>query len=410
MKYRLLFYLLFCVFSIPAQNQKQIQDLEKERLATLNEIEETNRLLKENTRTTSNALNRLNLLVEQINLRKKNIQLLGQEVTSLNDNINDKEVQVKSLENGLNIKKQNYANSIKKMYLNKNSQNNLLFILSSKNFTQSYHRMMYLKAFSLWQKKQLEEIIDKQNKINNEKNLLVEQRNKKQDLLKERQLEENKLSREEETKKAEVITLEKNKKKLQEDLALKQKQANALNQKIEKIIAEEVLKSEKAAKSNTQEVRTAEVKGGYAMTQSERNLSSTFANNKGRLPFPLKGNYKVVGYFGINQHKELTKIVTNNNGIDIETTSGNDARAVFNGVVSRIFTLPGYNNSIIVRHGNYLTFYANLEQVYVKQGDNVTTGQAIGKIYTDREKGNSTLLHFEIWKEQTKLDPMTWIR
>jgi murein DD-endopeptidase MepM/ murein hydrolase activator NlpD len=102
--------------------------------------------------------------------------------------------------------------------------------------------------------------------------------------------------------------------------------------------------------------------------------------------------------------------VTNNNGIDIETTSGNEARAVFNGVVSRIFTLPGYNNSIIIRHGNYLTLYSNIDQVYVKQGDMVNTGQVLGKIYTDVEKGNSTLLHFEIWKEQTKLDPLSWIK
>jgi len=413
MKFKLLIYLLFGALSLSAQQSIRVRELEKQRLATMAAIEETNQLLKENTLTASNALNRLNLLVQQINSRKKIIQLLNQEISSLDDDIDFKETQTQSLEKELEAKKQLYAASIRKMYLHKNNIDNLLFILSSQSFTQSFHRIMYLKAYSGWQKKQAEDITGKQNTINEERTLLIARRNEKLNLLNERQSEEKQLAKEEENKKSEVQALEKNKKNLQNDLAKKEKQANALNRQIEKIIAEEVLKSEqaaKAAKSKSEENRTAEVKGGYQMTQSERTLSSSFAENKGKLPFPLKGNFKIVGYFGIHQHKELSKITTNNNGIDIETTPGNEAKAIFNGVVSRVFTLPGYINSIILRHGNYLTLYCNLEQVYIKQGDTVKTGQAIGKIYTDNEKGNSTLLHFEIWKEQTKLDPLLWIK
>jgi len=410
MKYKLLLYLLLSAFSLSAQQSIRIRELEKERQALSTSIDESNRLLKENTLTMSNALTRLNLLIQQINSRNKIIQLLTQEIASLDDEIDFKEMQTKTLEKELGAKKQRYAASIRKMYLHKNNMDNLLFILSSQNFTQSFHRIMYLKAYSGWQKKQAEEITEKQNIIDRERSLLVASRNEKLNLLNTRQSEENKLAKEEENKKAEVKTLEKNKKKLQQDLAKKEKQAKALNQQIEKIIAEEVLKSQKAAKAEKSENRTAEVKGGYEMTKSEQTLSSTFADNKGKLPFPLKGTYKIVGFFGVHQYKELSKTVFNNNGINIETTSGNEACAVFNGVVSRVFILPGYNNSIIIRHGNYLTLYANLEQVYVKQGDTVKTGQAIGKIYTDKEEGNSTLLHFEIWKEHTKLDPLTWIK
>jgi len=383
--------------------------LEKERLATLAEIEETNRLLKENTLTISNALNRLNLLIQQINSRKKIIQLLDEEITSLDEDIHFKETQVQSLEKDFDTKKQHYAVSIRKMYLHKKNIDNLLFIFSSESFTQSFHRMMYLKAYSSWQKKQAEEIAKKEKTVTQERNRLVAQREEKLNLLNERQSEENQLAKEEDNKKNEINTLEKNKKKLQDDLVKKEKQANALSQQIEKIIAEEVSKSEKAAKSPNGENRTAEKKGGYAMTESERALSSTFVDNKGKLPFPLQGNYRIVGYFGVHPHKELSNIVTNNNGIDIETNPGNEARSVFKGVVSRIFTFPGYNNSIIVRHGNYLTLYSNIDQVYVKQGDNVTTGQTLGKIYTDNEKG-STLLHFEMRQDQTKLDPLDWIK
>jgi septal ring factor EnvC (AmiA/AmiB activator) len=297
------------------------------------------------------------------------------------------------------------------MYSHKNQQDNLLFILSAQNFTQSFHRMRYLKEYSNWRKQQAKEISEKQNKINEEKASLEKDKSEKITLLKDRQTEEVSLSREESTKKAEVKSLQKDKKNLQAELTKKQQQANALNRQIEKIIAEEVAKSEKAAATATTEggeKRVAEIKGGYAMTPAEKTMSSNFANNKGKLPFPLKGNYKITGYFGVHQHEELSMVQMNNNGIEIETISGNEARAVFEGVVTRIFTVPGLKNSIIIRHGNYLTLYSNIDEVYVKQGDKVATGQALGKIFTDREKGN-TLLHFEVWKEQTKLDPLPWL-
>jgi septal ring factor EnvC (AmiA/AmiB activator) len=411
MKYKLLIMLLFTAFSLPAQQSARVRNLEKERLATLAEIEATNQLLNENQRTTSNALSRLSLITQQIIARKKVITLLNGEIAALNDEITFKELQIKTLERNLKTKKEDFAQSVRKMYSHKNKQDNLLFILSAQNFTQSFHRVRYLKAYSNWRKKQAEEIYEKQNQINQEKADLEKNKSEKVALLQDRQTEESSLSREESTKKAEVKSLEKDKKKLQAELTKKRQQANALNQQIEKIIAEEVAKSEKAAKTATTEggeKRVAEVKGGYAMTPTEKTLSSNFANNKGKLPFPLKGNYKITGRFGVYQHEELSMVQMNSNGIEIETTPGNEARAVFEGTVTRVFTVPGLKNSIIIRHGNYLTLYSNLDEVYVKQGDNIKTSQALGKIFTDREKGN-TLLHFEVWKEQTKLDPLPWL-
>ena len=145
------------------------------------------------------------------------------------------------------------------------------------------------------------------------------------------------------------------------------------------------------------------------MTKAEQKLSADFASNRGRLPFPLNGKYRIISTFGEHQHQELRHVRTNNNGIDIQTTSGTEARAVFDGVVTRVFVVPGYNNSVIVRHGNYLTVYGNLSHVYVKAGDNVTTRQSIGKIYTDTENNNETVLHFQLWKEKRKLDPELWL-
>jgi septal ring factor EnvC (AmiA/AmiB activator) len=144
------------------------------------------------------------------------------------------------------------------------------------------------------------------------------------------------------------------------------------------------------------------------MTKEERDLSANFASNKGKLPFPLKGNYKIVERFGKQQYGNLKNVRFNSNGIKLKTTAGNTAKAIFNGTVSRIFVVQGSQTSVIIRHGNYLTLYSNLEQVYVKNGDHVKTGQDIGKIYTDTED-NSTVLYFELRKELIKLDPVKWL-
>ena len=145
------------------------------------------------------------------------------------------------------------------------------------------------------------------------------------------------------------------------------------------------------------------------MTKEEKQLSDNFANNKGKLPYPVTGSHFIVSPFGEQQHQDLKYVRTNNNGIDIQTTSGAEAIAVFKGEVTRIFTIPGYNHSVIVRHGNYLTVYSNLSQVYVKAGDHVSTKQSIGKIYSDPDNGNATILHFQLWKEKTKLNPAPWL-
>ena len=170
-----------------------------------------------------------------------------------------------------------------------------------------------------------------------------------------------------------------------------------------------VEEKEEPAPEPIREERVADVKGGYAMTREEKKLSDNFANNKGRLPYPVTGRHTIVGTFGEQQHQDLKYVRTNNSGIDIQTSPGADARAVFNGEVTRVFVVPGYNNSVIIRHGNYLTVYSNLSQVYVKAGDRVSTRQSIGKIFTDSEDGNATILHFQLWKEKTKLNPAPWL-
>lgn len=390
-------------FCLGAQTTKEIIDLQNIRKKALESIEATNRLITSTRKNTMSLLNRLNLLNAEIKTRKEVISVLNREIAAIDREQRRINSEVKRLSDDLDRKKQNYASAVQGMYASRAARNELMFILSASTFSQSYNRMRYLREYSAWRKEQAQEIVARQTELNAKKEELARTRRAKEGLIAERQQEASNLKSQEEKQQEAVRELKKKEKTLKAELARHQKQADALNRKIEQLIAEEARKA--AAKKNAERKE----KGGYSMTKAERQLSDNFEQNKGKLPFPLTGNYVIVGRFGQQQHQELKYVKTNNNGIDLQTQPGTGARAVFNGVVTKVFVVPGYNSSVIIRHGNYLTVYSNLSEVYVKAGDKVSTRQAIGKIYSDPEDGNRTILHFQIWKETTKINPELWL-
>lgn len=409
------------------QKSAAVRQLEQQRKEALADIEETNKLLQETAQTAKTSLNRLNLLSKQILSRKKVISLLNQELDEIEKDILNIQGQLRTLKRELGDKQTNYGKSMRGLYKRHSSQDKLLFILSAESFSQSMRRMRYLREYADWQKRQANDIVEKQAEISRKQAEMEKTRAEKRALLGTRQEESKKLESEEASQKEEVQLLNKRQKDLKADLQKKRRQAEALNRQIEKQIAEEIARAEAEAKAAREqaaakgkpvpesknepirEERVADTKGGYAMTKAEKQLSDNFVNNRGRLPYPVAGRHTIVSTFGEQQHQELKYVRTSNSGIDIQTSPGADARAVFNGEVTRVFVVPGYNNSVIVRHGNYLTVYSNLSQVYVKAGDRVSTRQAIGRIYSDPEDGNSTILHFQLWKEKTKLNPQPWL-
>jgi len=422
---RYLWVIVICLLplmSIVGQKSAKVRELESQRRAALAEIEMTNKLLSETKTSAQNSLNRLNLLSQQILQRKKVISLLNQEVSVIDNEITGLQSELFKLQQDLGSKRESYVKSVQSLQKRVNSQEKLLFILSAENFSQSLRRMRYLREYADWQKRQAGEIISKQEEITEKRKELEKTRTEKQQLLVTRESESRKLQDEEIGQKQEVQELNKRQKQLQADLRKKQQQANALNRQIEKQIAEEIARSEaqaRAARGKTTEKvddktpakeRTADSKGGYAMTKEEKKLSDNFADNRGRLPFPVNKNFTIVGTYGEQQHPDLKYVRTQNNGIEIQTVAGADACSVFDGVVSSISVVGGYNNLITIRHGNYITVFANVSQLYVKTGDRVKTGQAIGKIFTDTENDNSTILHFEIRKEKVKQNPLVWLK
>ena len=408
----------YIAFNGYGQQSKRVRELELQRKEALAEIEETNKLLNETQQTAKTSLQRLNLLTSQLNTRKKVIQLLNQEVETIDKQVIEMASEITILEKKLSDKKKRYGQSVQQLYLHQTSQDKLLFILSAESFAQSLRRMRYLKEYADWQKREAEGIVKRQREITEKKSELEQTRAEKLTLLSTREKENLKLKNEEEKRKHEVQRLNTRQKELQAELRKQRKQAQALDRMIEQQIALEIARAEESrkkeektssGKTDSPNRRSSATKGGYAMTKEERLLSDNFAENKGRLPYPVTGKHVIVGTFGEQQHQDLKYVRTNNSGIDIQTAAGSEARAVFNGVVTRVFVVPGYNNSIIVRHGNFLTVYSNLSEVYVKAGDKVSTRQSIGKTFTDTENNNATILHFQLWKEKTKLNPAPWL-
>ncbi|MDR0845853.1 MAG: peptidoglycan DD-metalloendopeptidase family protein [Tannerella sp.] len=386
--------------------QVSLKQLESQRKAAQKDIELTTQLLNETRSSAKASLNRLDLISKKILDRKKVINLLNQEINLIDKNIATMHNELSGLEKDLIAKRENYTHSLQNLYTRHSSQYKWLFVLSADNFAQSVRRMRYLAEYANWQKHQANRIVAKQHEITQKQLTLEQTRAEKLDLLSIREAENSKLQEEESEQKNEVQHLNKKQKDLQALLDKKKKQAEALDRHIESLIVKDTDSSVK----DKEIPRVAEIKGGYAMTKDERKLSSDFASNKGRLPYPITGKYKVVVPFGENQHPQWKHVRLNNNGIQIQTTSGAEAQAVFDGVVTAKFVEPGYNNGVIIRHGNYITFYANLSKVYVNTGDKVSTYQKIGEIFTDTENGNATILYFEIRKETDKLNPEQWLK
>jgi septal ring factor EnvC (AmiA/AmiB activator) len=257
-------------------------------------------------------------------------------------------------------------------------------------------------------------------------------------VVKQKETEAIVLSKDQQKEKVLLTDLQKKEKKLREEQKIQQKKANDINNKIERIIAEEIRKAEakraaeekkrlaeenksKPAKTSTKpnskteskhvvesSKTTTSIGSVSALTKEETLLSGNFERNQGRLPWPTSNGF-ISGHFGIHEHPILKHVTTNNKGVYIQTPAGSSARAVFEGVVTQVFMIPGSNNAVIIQHGNYRTVYANLTQVFVREGTHVSSKQAIGKIYTDDDSDNKTELYFQVWNGKNLQNPESWI-
>lgn len=390
------FILLF--LNIQTGYAQSVESLERKIQSIQKDIRLAEKLLKETSKDKETSINQVNLLQTQINQRESLIKTYQNQINAINKEIQSNKAEIALLEKDLALYRQEYANLIVINYRNSGKANNLLFIFSSADFNQAIRRMRYVRELNGLIKDKIQEIDSTQIKINlqlekNEKNkkdketILANERRERATLMKERDDLNNDIS-----------ALKKKEKQIQKDITAKEKQTGELRKQIEKIIAEEIRKAKE---------REEAAKRDNAKT-IDYNLSNNFAQNKGKLPYPVEQGI-ITGKYGKSQHPTQKKVTVNNNGVDITTSKGSKARSVFDGEVCSIIT-QGSNSVILIRHGLYFTLYSNLDKVYVKNGDKVSTGQEIGRVHTDANDGK-TVLHFEIWQEnRTTVNPSLWIK
>lgn len=403
---------LICLVSVGlfAQSSKRLTDLEMKRKIALERVEKTTRMLSKNKTTTKNTLYRLNVLSDQIKSRESFLNELNKELNVINSEVDEVKSEYTELSRRLSVKKETYAKSLRQMSRRNKSEDKLMFILSSKDLNQLTRRLRYLDEYAGYQRIQANEISRKQTELN-EKRIALEVVYSEKNAVKIKKDKETAILQGERSVKSDLVSeLKGQEKLLKTELSKQKKQADQLNRQIENLIAEEARKAAEKAANDRSKPRTAETKGGYAMTVEEKQLSGDFGKNQGALPFPVSEQGTIVVHFGEQKYQDLKYVQNNSKGIDIQTKPGASALAIFGGKVSKVFALPGFNNSVIIRHGNYLTVYANLSEINVKAGDNIKIGQSVGKIFVDSEQSNLTILHFQLWKDTQRLNPELWLK
>jgi murein hydrolase activator len=370
------------------------KDLEEKKKKTLEEIEDATNLLKQTQETRKENIGQVQIINRRINLRNQIIESIEKETKLLDDEIDERSRLITQMEQDLEALKNEYAKLILFSYKNRDKYDRIIFLFSAENFNQAYKRLRYIRQFVKLRRKQGEGIISLEGKMLNELKELEKQREEKINLAETKKRESNILQRELNQKSILIVQLKKKENELKKQIAEKKK----ISERIENEIAEIIASEAKRLKS-TDLYKT--------MTPEERLISNNFMENKGRLPWPTEKGV-ITEHFGTHPHPVLKGITVNNNGVDIVTVTGAEARAMFEGNISTIFSILGGNSAVIIRHGNYLTVYQGLINLKVKKGDNVKVKQPLGTIYTDKET-NITMLHIEIWKELQKQDPEEWL-
>ena len=395
------FFLLsvFMVLTVFAQGQS-LEELRKKKEKTNEQIKYTTKLLEEAKKSEKQTLNKYKILNKQIELRTTLITGINSEVGVLADFIDQNAWLVSSLNSDLEGLKKEYANMIVFAQRNQTNYSKLLFVLSSNSFNQAYKRLMYLRQYTEYRKRQAELIQWIRDLIQVKVGRLQLQRTEKETLLQSKKKEANQLNNEKKQQGQFLTSLQQKQKEFEKKLHEQQSIEAQLSNEIQKIIEEEVQKAKKKAKETG--------KTSYEMTPEEKLASCQFEQNKHRLPWPVELGV-ITDHFGVHEHPVLKNIQVKNNGVDISTAQGAIARSVFAGEVSKVFMVSGGNYAVIIRHGKYLTVYSNLVKVQVKSGDKVSLKQSIGTISTDMEDDNKTVLKFQIWKENIKQDPEGWI-
>ena len=437
------------------RKSKTLQRLEQERKQLLRSIEASDKKLQQLRRDTRNEEQTLRTVKEQVEQRRQVVAVLGNEVSGLQARIDTLSGHIGRLHRREGALLLRYRAALVQLQRIDTHIDPVLFVLSSQNPAEARERQRFLSRYSKAVREASVALRTTRTEIEATKAEVGRTHSEKEQLLSLREAEKKKLEAEEQQRAAQVKDLQGKQQVLAQDLSKQKQKAEDLDRKIQAQVEAEIVAAQRRAaelqrrreearrrrqaqrtqptpppstgrsgrgKGTTPpppppppaddepEERRAATPGGYAMDANERALASSFAQNKGRLPAPIRGSYSILRTFGVHQHSEHNRVQVNSSGVDFGVNGDSRAYAVFSGVVSRVFVIPGYGTAVILRHGNYLTVYANLSSVAVSTGSRVSTGQSIGSVGASPDGSSGRLLHFQLWHERTKLNPLAWIK
>ena len=389
--------LLLVGAAVSAQDTRR-QETRKAQLEK--EIATINRQLKDNARSSSRALTDLALVRRKIAARQELIAESDREILALNDSIQVRQREIDRLQARHDTLSLYYNRLVRSAYKNRDSRIWYMYILSSDNIGQAVRRFGYLKGLSRNMSEQAKRIQETAAVLEVEKERLAGLKADAQALRSQRQADVEALRGEEGESANLVARLDKDRKKYQQDLKKKNREVEALNREIAEIIRKATAKPKSSGKS------TAKGGGKTTSTAVDEKLSNSFAANKGRLPWPVEGS--VIESYGQHYHPVYKNVkMPFNNGVTLAVARGAQVHAVFDGTVTQVVMIPGYNQCVLVQHGSYFTFYCKLKSVSVKAGEKVKTGQVLGTV--DTISGEDQF-HFQLWKERTPQNPEGWLR
>ncbi len=438
-----------------SKNTKQpttVQALEKQRKQIQQQIKEQERRLASSQKDVKKRLQNLMILNTEIAGKRRTIDTIRHDISNLDQEIEQLGVQLEMLKKQLADCKKRYVKSMRYMHRNRSTQSKMMFIFSANNFTQMFRRMRFMREYAAYQHVQGDEVKAQQEEVNRKLQEISMAKEHKSQLLAKGERERIALEGKQTEQQNVVKTLQKEQKTIQSIIAQQKKKDAALNAQIDRLIAEEVArqkaraeaearrraeaaarerelaeakareekaraeamaaKDKKTREAAERRVREAEEKRAAAQRKAESvplrapsedvRISGNFESNRGRLPMPITGAYRIVSHFGQYNVEGLHNVTLDNKGINIKGEAGAQARSIFDGEVSGVFSFGG-TMVVMVRHGSYISVYCNLASVNVHRGQRVSTRQTLGRV------GADNILQFQLRKETAKLNPESWL-
>ena len=431
--------LMLCIgMPVCAQNSKKVKNLKAQKTQLQKNLKKSQQALAKTGKDVKDGQSYLHHIDRKLEDRLEHIRIIEHDMDSIDTEVKHVRANIVSLEAQLADKKQKYLRAIRFSRQFPKVKNTLVFVLSAKSLTQMYRRARYTREYAVYQHDLGRQIQQKQGELMNARNSLLASKSRMAGLLQEVIRQRRKLNEQQVRQQQYIKNLKRKEDNLRDKVSKQQRELAALNKKIDDLIAYEIEQARKraeaeakrkaeaearrkaAAKSGTSASKKEGTSGGAGskaqqsassssgswLTANDRKLNGTFLQNKGRLPVPITGQYRISGRFGRYNVPGLKNVTLDNKGVNYVGKPGARARCIFDGEVTAVFQFSGSKN-VLVRHGSYISVYCNLSSVIVRKGQKLKARDLIGTVQAD-ESGNC-ILHFQLRKETTKLNPEAWI-